>query len=72
MRENIRDREREQSVKTVYQIKGLNLDRFINTVKRKGITMYNVKKISTKQLLVTVNLSDSEIFFAKPLNFFAK
>lgn len=64
MWKNSGDRKREQSIKVVYEINGLNLDRFINTVKRKGIALYDVKKYGVKRLVIAVNLSDSENFFA--------
>ena len=53
-----------RSVKSVYSVQGLNLDRFINNVKNKGITLYNVKKKSNKHLIVSVSMSESEKFFA--------
>ncbi len=53
-----------QLIKSTYRIKGLNLDRFINTVRRQKIALYDVKKTSAKCMLVSVNLSDSEKFFA--------
>ncbi len=52
-------------VKYTYSIEGLNLDRFINTVKSKGITLYNVKKIGNKRLIASVSYQESKIFFAK-------
>ncbi|MBQ8426504.1 MAG: sporulation protein YqfD [Clostridia bacterium] len=64
MRKNIGYRENGQSVKSVYLIKGLNLDRFINAVRRRGIPLFDVKKLGDKRMLVTVNLSDSAKFFA--------
>ncbi len=51
-------------LKFTYLIEGLNLDRFINSVKNKGITLYNAKKISNKQLIVSVSYYDSKKFFA--------
>ncbi len=64
MWKNYKARENGQSVKTIYSIKGLNLDRLINYASRKGIPLYNVKKIGAKRMRVTVNLADSEKFFA--------
>lgn len=49
---------------TTYQIKGLNLDRFINSVQRRGITLYNVKKEGQNKLVLSVNFKDSKKFFA--------
>ncbi len=51
-------------VKTTYEVKGLNLDRFINTVKRRKIPLYDLKKVGQKRLIASVNLSDSKNFFA--------
>ena len=51
-------------VYTVFRIKGLNLDRFINIVKKRNITLYDVKKQSDKRLIVTVSYNDSAKFFA--------
>ena len=47
-----------------YQIDGLNLDRFINHLALQGITLYSVKKITNKRLIVSVNYLDSKKFFA--------
>ncbi len=52
------------SVKCVYSVQGLNLDRFINSVKNRGIALYNIKKKSNKHLIVSVSLGDSQKFFA--------
>ena len=49
---------------TTYQIKGLNLDRFINSAKRKGINLYQIKKHSKNTLTVSVNFFDRQKFFA--------
>ncbi|MBO5067028.1 MAG: sporulation protein YqfD [Clostridia bacterium] len=51
-------------VYTVYKITGVNLDRFINVVKRRGIDLYDIKKTSTKRLIVAVSYKDSANFFA--------
>ena len=51
-------------VKYTYSIEGLNLDRFINSMKNKGITLYNIKKTSNKRLIVSVSYQESKIFFA--------
>ncbi|MBO7149924.1 MAG: sporulation protein YqfD [Clostridia bacterium] len=51
-------------VKYTYLIEGLNLDRFINSMKNKGITLYNIKKTSNKRLIVSVSYQESKIFFA--------
>ena len=33
---------------TVYEVKGLNLDRLINACKKRGIDLYDIKKYSNK------------------------
>ena len=48
----------------VYEIRGLNLDYFINTVRNKGIDLYDVKKIDNKRMIVSVSLWKSKKFFA--------
>ena len=48
----------------VYEIRGLNLDYFINTVRNKGIDLYDVKKIDNKCMIVSVSLWKSKKFFA--------
>ena len=64
MRKNNGNRAFGQLIKSTYKVKGLNLDRFINTVRRQKIALFDVKKTSAKSMLVSVNLSDSEKFFA--------
>ena len=44
------------SVLVTYRITGLNLDRFINTVKNRGIALYDVKKQSQNSIKVSVSL----------------
>ena len=51
-------------LKHTYLIEGLNLDRFINSAKNKGIALYNVKKIGNKRLIVSVSYQQSKNFFA--------
>ena len=51
-------------VKNTYLIEGLNLDRFINSAKNRGITLFDAKKISNKKIIISVSLADSEKFFA--------
>lgn len=53
-----------KGVKVVYSIKGRNLDRFINLLKNKGITLYDTKKIANNRLIATVSFNDSQKFFA--------
>ncbi len=47
-----------------YEINGLNLDRFINTVKKRGIDIMSVKKKANNKLLISIKFSDCEKFFA--------
>ena len=51
-------------LKHTYRVDGLNLDRFINSMKNKGITLYNVKKVGNKRLFVSVSYQQSKKFFA--------
>ncbi len=64
MWKNKKDRKGLIDVKYTYLIEGLNLDRFINSMKNKGITLYNIKKTSNKRLIVSVSYQESKIFFA--------
>lgn len=47
-----------------YIVTGLNLTRFIDYVKKRGITIFSVKKLTDKSISLAVKISDSEIFFA--------
>ncbi len=51
-------------VKNTYLVQGLNLDRFLHYAKNKGITLYDIKKITNKRIIVSVSLSESKKFFA--------
>lgn len=53
-----------KSVKRTYSIKGLNLDNLLNTARNRGIDLFDVKKIARNRMLVSVNLTSSEKFFA--------
>ena len=53
-----------KSVYTDYEVKGLNLDKFINTLKRQGIELYNLKKFGNKRMLVSIKFTDNQKFFA--------
>lgn len=64
MWENNLHRKGLSNVYVVFRIKGLNLDRFINIVKKRGIVLYNIKKEQNNQLIVTVSHKDSKNFFA--------
>ena len=52
------------NVKVTYRIKGLNQDRLIESLKKRGITLFNVKKINNKLMYISVNLNQSKNFFA--------
>lgn len=54
----------ESGLMHVYKVQGLNLDRFINSVKNRDITLINVKKITNKEMIVSVYAFDSKKFFA--------
>lgn len=64
MRTNNVDRESVVLIKSVFEVRGLNLDRFINTVKKRGIALYDIKKYSNKRLVLAVNFKDCQKFFA--------
>ncbi len=64
MRKNKSDRAGIDGVKVAYEVCGLNLDRFINFVKKKGFTLYDIKKYGNKRLIVSVSLKESKNFFA--------
>ena len=49
---------------TEYQVKGFNLDRLLNYLKKKGIALLDVKKIQQNVMIVSVKYSESEKFFA--------
>lgn len=49
---------------SVYEIRGLNLDRFINVVKKRGVDLFDIKKYENKRLIVSVSYRDGEKFFA--------
>lgn len=49
---------------STYEIRGLNLDRLINHLQKKGVRLYDVKKTSDKRLIVSVNLNENKKFFA--------
>ncbi len=67
MRKNNGDRKKDLvGVKAycTYQIDGLNLDRLINHLAKQNFTLLNVKKLSNKRLIVSVNYVDGKKFFA--------
>lgn len=47
-----------------YEVKGLNQDYLISLLGRKGIGLYNVKKISNKKMRFSVKVNQVEKFFA--------
>ena len=49
---------------TRYIVDGFNLDAFINTVKKKGINLYEVKKIGQKKMSFCIEYAQNEKFFA--------
>ena len=52
------------NVNVTYRIKGLNQDRLIESLKKREITLFNVKKINNKLMYISVNLNQSKNFFA--------
>ena len=64
MRKNFIGRKSLRGVFVTYEVRGLNLDLLINTAKKKGVDLYEVKKFTNKRLIVTVSLEKSAIFFA--------
>ena len=53
-----------KGVYTEFEVRGLNLDRFINTVRKRGIDLYDVKKTAKNCIIVSVSLWKSQNFFA--------
>ena len=51
-------------LKSTFLVEGLNLDFFINAVKKRGVTLYDVKKIANKRLILSVNFLERRKFFA--------
>jgi len=68
LRKNKVDRAYIGGIKSTYEISGLNLDRLINTLKNRGVTLYNVKKYGNKRLVVSVNLLDRRKFLQSQKN----
>ncbi len=52
------------SVKVTYEIVGLNQDNLISELKKRGFTLYQVKKFSNRVMRISVNLQESKNFFA--------
>ena len=63
MRKNLFGRMR-LTVKSRYLVQGLNLDFFINALKKRGVTLYDVKKFGNKRLYLSVNFNERRKFFA--------
>ena len=53
-----------KGVYSEFLIKGYNLDRFLNFVKKRGICVYDVKKFKQNEMKVSVKYRQSKIFFA--------
>ncbi len=49
---------------TVYEIKGLNLNRLVNYLKKEGVILYDVKKIAQNRIRLGVNIKENKKFFA--------
>lgn len=63
MRKNLLDRAN-LALKSTYLVEGLNLDFFINALKKRGITLYDVKKFGNKRLILSVNFTCRRKVFA--------
>ena len=48
-RKNLTFANKIRGVKVEYKITGLNLDNFINTLKNRGIALFDIKKLNNKQ-----------------------
>lgn len=68
MRKNKIDRKNlknaDASLYVLYKIKGNNLDGLVNSLQKKGVGVYRVRKIDGKTLIVGIKFQDSEKFFA--------
>ena len=53
-----------KKVYSEYKIKGFNLDSLLNYVKKRGIAVYNAKKIQQNTMIVSVKYGQSKKFFA--------
>ncbi len=49
---------------TTYEIKGINLDRLINALTKRGVFLRDVKKYGNKRLIISVKFYQNENFFA--------
>ena len=62
-----RDKENRKGLTSVlieYEILGLNQDRLIAELKKRDFTLYNIKKLNNKAMLISVSLRESTNFFA--------
>jgi len=53
-----------EKVKVTYIVEGLNQNRLIESLRKRDIALFNVKKINNKLMYVSVNLNQSKNFFA--------
>jgi len=53
-----------EKVKVTYKVEGLNQNRLIENLRKRDITLFNVKKINNKLMYMSVNLNQSKNFFA--------
>ena len=47
-----------------YEINGLNLDRLLNLIAKKGIKLYKVRKKGIKTMFLSIQANENEKFFA--------
>ncbi len=68
MRKNKIDRKNlknaDASLYVLYRIKGNNLDGLVNSLQKKGIGVYRVRKTDGKTIIIGIKFRDSEKFFA--------
>ncbi len=64
MRGDFKNRKIFKSVRVSYQVTGLNQDRLISQLKRRDIHLYDIKKVSNRVMYLSVNLNESDNFFA--------
>ncbi len=64
MRGDFKNRKCFKSIKISYKVIGLNQDRLILELKRRDIALYDIKKISNREMQISVNLNQSDNFFA--------
>ena len=64
MRKNNGDRKELKGLYAVYNVSGQNLERFIEIAKKRGVFLFDVKKLSNKHLQITLNFKDNKKIFA--------